>query len=432
MKQHQRLWVGLDQIASSATSFGCSALAAGLLSAPDFGAWAVAFTIGILALTSVRTWSGDALMIVTPGGESGADARVRGAAAFAFGIGILISVALIVGSAVLRGSAQAALTGLAIGLPLILVQDVYRFALLARRQGEAAFANDLLWLVLSTASLIALRRANHDSVMLSMMAWSVMAAPSVVLGAIQTGSLPDARAAVGWVRSIRHLSSRLFAEYAVFMASSLIALTLVIGIIGDIELAGSLRGAQVLMGPLTVLLGATTMYLQPRMVIDHSHGRVVLTHGRSQSLLLLVTTAVWTGVLLLVPDSIGTRVFGFTWFGAEDVLIVVGIVYACSAVSTGAINVLRCTGRVGQSLAAHAVLAVIVGLGTLTGSLAAGSDGAVIGFAVCSVAGPVLLWYAALRTSSSRSRSAVGRSRAFRRGPRVAEPQGVPAQPRDG
>jgi hypothetical protein len=399
-QQNQRLWVGLDQIASSATSFACSALAAGLLSAQDFGAWAVAFTIGVLILTATRTWCGDALMIVAPANSTKSAAHSKGSISLAFCLGMLGALVLATAAATVRGSAQAALLALAIGLPAVLMQDACRYTLLAQRRGRSAFANDALWLTLSCTSLMALRRADTDSVFLSMLAWSSFAIPSVVLGMKQTGARLSLRAARGWVRSVRYLSSRLFAEYVIFMASSLLALTVVIGVVGDIELAGSLRGAQVLMGPITILLAASTTYLQPLMVVDHSHGQSIIGRGRTQSLLVVFITVLWVATLLLVPDSAGTRVFGFTWFGARSELLAVGTVFCFVGASVGAINVLRCTGRVSKSLRAHAILAGIVIIGAIVGAAIDGSDGAVVGFALSSVAGPLLLWQAALREES--------------------------------
>jgi hypothetical protein len=171
----------------------------------------------------------------------------------------------------------------------------------------------------------------------------------------------------------------------------------VVGVFGDIELAGSVRAAQVLLGPLTILLAASSIYLQPLMVVRHTNGHDIVPQARAQSSLVAAVTVAWTLCLLLVPDSVGTRVFGYTWFGATSELLRVGAVYLFVALSVGAINVLRCTGRVGASLRAHGVLAVSVAVGTTIGSLAAGSSGALTGFMTCSAIGPVILWRYALR-----------------------------------
>ena len=417
---NQRLWVGLDQIASSALSFGCSALAAGLLTARDFGTWAVAFTIGVIILTAVRTWSGDGLMIVSPAHPGNSAVDAKGASTFGVCTGVACGLLLLVAAGLLKGSARAALAALAFGLPLVLAQDACRFSLLSQRRARAAFVNDSLWLVLSCAMLLTLRRLNNDSVFLSMASWSVLALPSVAVGFVQTRAGLSLSAALRWVRSIQYLSSRLLAEYVVFMASSLLALTVVIGVFGDIELAGSLRGALVLMGPITVVLAASTIYLQPRMVVDHTVGHTVVGRGRDQSASVVGITAIWVVLLHLVPDSFGTRVFGFTWFGARTQLFEVGLMFCFAGASVGAINVLRCTGRVAMSLRAHLILACVVAIGTSAGAIVDGSFGAVTGFTFSSAAGPVLLWRSALRHHPTMTKR-VERSLAFRRSRHAAE-----------
>jgi hypothetical protein len=422
-ERNQRLWVGLDQIASSATSFGCSALAAGLLPARDFGAWAVAFTVGILILTATRTWCGDALMILAPDGPS-VSRRSTGSVSFALAVGLMSALALSLSAAFVEGSARAALAALAIGIPAVLMQDACRYGLLSRQRGRAAFANDALWMVLAGSSLLALRRADHNSVFLSMLAWSALAVPSVLLGLRQTGARPSVAAAKEWVGSVRHLSSRLFAEYLVFMASSLLALTVVVGVLGDVELAGSLRAAQVLMGPLTILLAATTTYLQPLMVIDYSRGESLIRRGCAQSGSVTLLSVLWIAALHLVPASVGTRIFGFTWFGARSELLEVGLVFFCASLSVGAINVLRCSGRVGRSLRVHAILACVVVGGTAVGAVVNGSAGAVAGFSVSSLAGPMLLWRAALAPDRSYH-GTYGHSAVGRRGRRGVAPRSV-------
>jgi hypothetical protein len=312
----------------------------------------------------------------------------------------------------LRGSARAALAALAIGLPLVLAQDAFRFALLSQRRARSAFLNDTLWLALSCAMLMTLRRLDTDSVFLSMLAFSAFALPSVIVGLTQTKAGLSLHAATRWVGSVCYLSSRLLAEYAVFMASSLLALTVLIGVFGDIELAGSLRGAQVLMGPITILMAATTIYLQPRMVVDHNAGRPIVAQGRNQSMLIISVTTIWIALLHLVPASLGTRVFGFTWFGAREQLLAVGLIFCFAGGSVGAINILRCTGRVARSLRAHLILACFVAIGTATGAAVNGSVGAVRGFTASSALGPVLLWRSALRSQSAIT-SQTERSPAF-------------------
>ena len=394
----QKFWVGLDQVASSATNFGGSALAAGLLGARDFGAWAIGYTVLLVALTAVRTWTGDSLMLLAPKTGDPGGLLAKGCATFAGLVGIGAALIVFVSGSLTHDAVQDALWSVAICLPFVLLQDALRYALLALRRARAAFGNDLLWFVLSTSTLMALRRTDTQSVSLAMLAWAGSTLPCVLLGLAQTGVRLELRSAGRWIAESRSIASRILAEYVVFMMSSIVMLTIVVGVTGDIAGVGSIRGAQVLMGPVTILFAASTMYLQPILVRAYTNGDSILGRGVRQSVVNVIGTTTWLLVLFFVPRNVGTRVFGFTWDGSRSYLPLVGLVVFAAASSTGAINVLRSSGRVADSLRAHALIATIVILSTATGAIGWRANGAVYAFAVSSLVGPILLWSTVRRT----------------------------------
>ena len=58
---------------------------------------------------------------------------------------IVIGTGCLVAATTLAGSVSSVLIIVGISLPLLLVQDVSRFALLARRRGAAALLSDAAW-----------------------------------------------------------------------------------------------------------------------------------------------------------------------------------------------------------------------------------------------------------------------------------------------
>jgi len=397
----QKLWVGLDQIVSSATNFGGSALAGGLLVAKDFGAWAIAYTAFIVMLTAVRTWGGDVMMLLAPRAGLDPGDLASGCATFAGLAGIGAGLVVFVIGGLIGGEVRVAMWSVAIFLPALLLQDSLRYTLLAQRRARSAFINDLLWFAVATSCLMVLRRTDTDSISLAMFAWAGGAVPCVILGLSQTGARLQTQAAGRWIKVAKELASRISAEYVVFMMSSIVMLTVIVGMTGDVEGIGSVRGAQVLMGPLVILFATSTMYLQPILVRAHSRGEPIFTRGIRQTALNAIGVAGWFLIVWLVPRNVGTRVFGFTWDGSRTYLPFVGLAIFSSAISTGAINLLRSSSHVTESLRAHVLIAVVVMASTTTGAIGWQADGAVMAFAVSSLFGPIPLWLAARRAIRS-------------------------------
>lgn len=390
------LWVLGDQVASSGTSFGGSALAAGLLSAGDFGAWSIAFTVYVLLLSGLRTWCGDTLMLLLPVEQHGAR-LVGGALALAMTVGTATGVGALAIGIVPDGTTGSALRALGACLPGLLLQDATRMSLLAARNARAAFLSDGSWLVLTTVSLMALRLTDTASTTLAMLAWGLPAYVGAVVGLRQLGTMPSLPLLSSWIQRTRRLSVLISAEFVVFALSSLLMLQLVLSSAGDVEAVGSVRGAQVLMGPVLVFLAASTTYSLPLMARAFAVGDPYVTLGARQSSANAVAAAIGFLVASLVPANIGVRVFGATWEGALDQLPAVAMSVAAAGISSGAIGVLRSSGRVSTSLVAHIALAILVGGTTVATALRFSSETVIWAFALSSLLGPAVLWSAAVR-----------------------------------
>jgi hypothetical protein len=131
-------WTLLDQGLSSATNAGASFVAAGHLSAPAFGRYALATTLGLSAIGVSRSVATDPLVIVHAVSEPELFAEARDAAlSTAVWCGVVMSVviavvALAIGDA-LGSTTMAPLLGLAAILPAILLQDALRQGFFTRR-----------------------------------------------------------------------------------------------------------------------------------------------------------------------------------------------------------------------------------------------------------------------------------------------------------
>ncbi len=95
---------------------------------------------------------------------------------------------------------------------------------------------------------------------------------------------------------------------------------------------------------------------------------------------------------MLIPDRVGSRVFGASWAGANDVLLIVGLAYVANAMTTGAVSGLRAMGWTGLSLRLRVIAAGFIVVFTLLGTSRSAPEGALAGFAAGSYAAAVTWW----------------------------------------
>ena len=394
---HSRLLTFLDQGISSATNFGGSALAAGLLSSSDFGAFAVAVSVLIIAVGIARSWSGSALLIVAPtSNEDEFRSLLAGSVGVALGIGIAGTVITAGAAWFLDGPVRTALLVTAPLIPLVTTQDAFRYGSLARQRAAHATLNDSCWFVGSVVGLMLLRITDTTSLELALVA----AIGTALLGAIagfNTWRLrPSIRAIRSWIRGTSAASARLAGDFLVAVSYSVVPLVLVTAWNADLDQAGSLRTAQVMMGPLAVLYAASTMYMVPVMVFHHRDRREVVSLATNQTALNVTLATLWMGVTIAIPDRIGVRLFGASWEGAQDLFVVVGIAFVGLAISSGPLTALRSRGQLTANLVTQCIISAIVLTSVAVGG-AWFTEGSLRGFAFGNLVGAGVAWIILLK-----------------------------------
>ncbi len=396
---NKKLPVFADQALSSATNFGASALVAGLLTAPDFGAYALAFTFYLIALGLSRSWTSDPLLVLWSASSDRAlsERAVARAALVAAALGAAFALVAMVIGLVVRGSSGEAMLVLAVLLPFALVQDVWRFGLVMLERPWGACVSDLIWLVVAIGSIMSLRLADNRSLPLAMAAWMVGAVPGALIGFRQVSSTWHRPRVIRWLSEVGGLSRSISAEFMVLTVSGYLMVVVLAGL-GSLDDAAAVRAAQIIMGPVTVVFAGAAMYVIPEMArASLGGGRRTYRIGQIQSVLLAALAAGWLLAALLIPDFIGERVFGASWAGASDVLFVVGLAYVGNAATTGAVSGLRAMGWARLSLRLRLVAAALIIAGTAAGSFHSIPEGALAGFAAGSCLA-VATWWAGFRS----------------------------------
>ena len=388
-------WGLADQIMSSLTNFGLGIMVARNVSPEDFGGFSLAFATFLVVLNVSRAVSTEPLLIrySARSVETWRNGTRRAAGASLVTGALASSVCLIV-AALTHGAVQAAYATLAVVLPGLLLQDCWRFALVARGAPRSTFLVDLAWGVALLPLLLAIDLLLTDvTVVAPIIGWGAAAALAAVVGAVLAGTVPRPDLTGAWLREHRDLIPRFVAE-AVTGAGAGQVVILVVGAVAGLAGAGAIRAGQLLLGPMQVMFMAVTLIAVPEAVrILHGGpdrlARACALIAAAMSLLVVA----WTILLLMIPDSLGRSLLGATWDGAREVILPLGIALAALAASAGAGIGLRAMADAGASLRAKFVDASANIAAGITGAVVAGATGAAWGLAVGAASGTLAYWW---------------------------------------
>jgi O-antigen/teichoic acid export membrane protein len=388
-------WGIADQALSSVTNFGLAVLAARALRVHEFGAFSIAFAAYTFALGISRATASEPLVIRFSGATEAGWRRGTGASAGAVLIlGVVGGVSSLVVGLVAGGTLGEALIVSGLALPFLLVQDHWRFAFFARGRGNLSFANDLAWaLIQFPVLLILVLVIDSPTVGWLLLAWGGGAGVAAVLGAFQGGITPKVGHALWWWREQRDIVPRILGEFGAVTGGSQLAL-FGIGALAGLSAVGAIRGAQVLMGPVNVLILGVSIVAIPEMVASLKHSPSSL---RRRSVVfscgLGICSLVWGGVVMALPTSIGVQILGDTWTTAQSAMPGIIVWQTALAVSVGAVAGLRALAAVRRSLWVRIVVAPFVVGGGLAGAIVAGARGASLGIGAANSLAAVAWWF---------------------------------------
>lgn len=392
-------WNVIDQVIASASNFALSILIARSVDSDTFGAFAMSFTLFSFLIGITRA-IGRYPLIIAFGGASRDEYRraTRSAAGANSAVGIAVGLATAVVGYALGGRDGAALLAMGLVLPLVLLQDGGRGALIGAGRPKAAALNDLVWTVGQLAAVGCLLAADISSASALVLTWGLSGGVAAALGVAQTGAMPRPQDTRRWLVTHWNQCGFFVAEW-VLMAGVAQGSLLVIAAYGSVRDIGALRAAQVLLGPLNLLAGSVFVFLISELarrpdMSPRSRSRAAYLTSGALSLVCLS----WGVVLLVLPDSAGRQLLGDTWPLTSEVLPA-SILWSCAIVmSTGPAAVLRVLNRARVSFEINAVTAPLLIVLGLAGLQVGGAAGAAAGFALANwLTAP--LWWIRQRTA---------------------------------
>ena len=385
-------WNMVDQLLSSLSNFVLSVLVARALTTSGYGAFALSFSLYAYALTLSRLLSQPLMIRYSGAAKEGFAAGAGQAGGAALVLGGLAGGAMLVVGLLLRGTVGWSIATVGVLLPGLLLQDCYRVAFFASGRPAAAAASDALWGVAQLAgvgAIIALGLGGPEAYLL---AWGLAGWLGAAWAAVASGFRPAPGQAMHWVRTHADLTRYSVTEVVVISGANQLTLVL-LAAIGGLAVVGTLRGAQVLTAPATILTLSAMAFAVPELARRPAlSGPRLVRAGLAISAVVVGLLSVWGALLLLLPDGIGRMILGETWGPTRAILVpsviamLVGIASlgpSAGVYAKGAVRVLFPLVVLGGPVYLVAgVLGVVVG----------GTYGAAVGLAVAALYGSVISW----------------------------------------
>lgn len=393
-------WTVVDQGLSALTNLLLSVLVARSVSANAFGAFAVAFLVYGLVLGLSRAVIGQPLQISS---ASATDSEFRGAAGHALGAALIFGAASAVLAAVVGlivgAQTGGALTALGLWFPALIVQDVCRMAFFTEGRPKRAAAIDSVWAVIVLGGFSATSAFGiAGDVVVPLMLWGFGAAVAAVHGMVLLGVGARLRGAAWWMRSRRHISRYLGLEYLLSMGIAQTGI-LMVGFAATQAGVGAIRAVQMLLGPTNVVGTAAMIFTTTEVAARPSaSARSRSRFASGVSAVLATVIAVYVGVLLVLPDSVGRHLLGETWDGAKTVMVPLCVAAVAAALSAGPAASLYGMGLVRATFFINVVRAALNILLLAIGIWIWGAVGAAWALAITEIA-LLPLWFIRLRTA---------------------------------
>jgi hypothetical protein len=386
----RRVLVLTDQGVASLSNVVVSIFVARSLPADGFGAFGLAFVCFLLAQGASRALIGEPLLsrysAVDPATRRAAVPDVLGAslvtsatcAVIVAGVGVLVG-----------GAGGSALLALAVVLPLLGFQDVWRYVFIVDRAG-AALTMDVVWLAAVCVVLPAAPPAADAGWYLH--AWGAAAGLAAVIGAVLARHALARPHPVRWFVANGDMGVRFLGEFATGQAAGQVTLAGLGGIAG-LGALGAVRAAQVFYGPLNTVHQGIYLALVPEgaRAATPAHRRRLMTRA---TVMLVVVAVGWLCVGLLLPDSWGTALFGDTWSDTGDLMLPMGLAMVAGSAATGGFAGVRALADARASLRARLRTVGPQIAFPLVGAAAAGGAGYAAGFGVGHAASAVVWWCA--------------------------------------
>jgi O-antigen/teichoic acid export membrane protein len=386
-------WGIADQAFSSLTNFALAILVARVSSVKAFGIFTLLFTTYTLALVGCRAVVAQPLAVRFSDRDHDRWAEaVRTGLGAAIALGAAVGVLCFAAATFFGGTTTQNLIVLGIAMPFLLLQDNWRFAFFTAGRGSQAFLNDLVWAAIMFPAVAIALYFGRNSIVDFLIIWSGSAVVAALIGCFQARLLPRPLETVTWWRHHKDLIPGLSGDFAATSGLNKTT-TYLVATIAGLTATASLRGANILLGPVNVMFQGIPPVALPEAARLRSQSASVLQKSMIALSASLSATAVACGLgILALPESVGRTLLHDTWEPARRVVFVLALALAASAANTGAIIGLRALGEANRLFRTRLIASSMIMVSVVIGATLGGAVGAAAGNAIGTTPATVLWW----------------------------------------
>lgn len=392
-----------DQSLSSLTGFVVLFTALRELRIEDLGIFTLLYTSAFAVITLVRPLSLEPFSVRFAAGPLATrDSEAAKALGCSLAIGaLLVPVAVVAGF--LAPALKVPLLATALALIPLLVQDGWRFYLLASGRAWSATLNDGVCLVATLSGVLAARAIVDFTPTVLIGLWGLGTLAGASIGILQAQFLPKPRAAIDWLRSVKGLGLRFAAEVTIDRLGAQVAL-LLIGVIAGARALGQIAAARTIMSPMITVVSSIALFAVPEAarIKAQQDNSVLLRFLALASIGLGLSIALFTAGVLVLPESLGKSIIGTNWGSARSLLVPVSAWTVAAALRYSpkvGLQAQECSVELLRIVTLTAPTTILL---TALGGYIAGAAGASWGFAFSNLVSVTLLWGTLLRVSGIR------------------------------
>lgn len=310
----------VDQGMSSATNLALAVVVASTGTRVEFGALGLVSALYLFEIALIRGGVGSLYMVMPPEVRRTQRREAVGAATW---IGLLLGALTVPAGVLAGGSLRGFLLAYALLTPGLIVQDSARYMLYAERQAPLNLRSNIIWaIVQALATLVALAEGSPIGLLF---AWGVGGWASAAYSLVQLRCPPWPSGLTAWFRGrVKHALSWITDGFVQQGIAQLLVWT--IGAVAGLRAVGAYRGAVVLTGPATVIIGGLGLGVVLPAAVRRAHRpdgtlerfvtRRVVPGFTLAAVIVLVP-------LLVLPDQVGEFLLNDTWEASRDLMPVI-------------------------------------------------------------------------------------------------------------
>jgi O-antigen/teichoic acid export membrane protein len=365
-----------------------------------FGAVSVAMLAHGFLLGVVRAGVGEPVLLRCRADRSATRREARRALFLGLVAGVAVGLGLATAGALIGGQVGHFLQVIAIAAPLVYAQDLLRYVAYGAGRVDQAVLVDGIWLGIQVTLSAALLASGEATPTRLVLAWVAGAGVGAAAPIVWRRLWPRPLALRQWWAQERARAGGFVADFLVSNGMWQSAF-LLLGVLMSLEELGALRVAIVSVSPLANLLAGVRS-----MTLAHLAGlRAQPLRARRRAaqfaLGLAGSAALYGVVLVLLPDWVGSELFGETWADAAAIVGIVAIAEVIRLPTFPAIDLVKVIGAPLDLVRTRLTGGVAVVSGLLVGGITAGPRGAAAGTAV-GYAWNLLVWWRRARMLSRR------------------------------